>query len=67
MSEIQNITYEDFKQIQRVAGVGSWEYDIISNRNYWSEDPPIGPFDTQFRIIRASLFIRNNSGYNRKN
>jgi hypothetical protein len=34
MGVIQNITYEDFKQIQRVAGVGSWEYDIISNRNY---------------------------------
>ena len=67
MGVIQNINYEDFKQIQRVAGVGSWEYDIISNRNYWSEDPPIGPFDTQFRIIRASLFIWNNSGYNGKN
>ena len=103
MGVIQNINYEDFKQIQRVAGVGSWEYDIISNRNYWfeetykiygiedrsavatnegflkfvhpedieiikkiAEDPPIGPFDTQFRIIRASLFIWNNSGYNRK-
>ncbi len=83
-------------QAQKLANFGSWEYDIISNRNYWSEetykiygikdrsavstnegflkfvhpddieiikkiaeDPPIGPFDTQFRIIRADGKVRN--------
>jgi hypothetical protein len=38
MGKIQNITYEDFKQIQRVAGVGSWKYDVINDEIFWSEE-----------------------------
>ena len=38
MGVIQNITYEDFRQIQRVAGVGSWKYDAINDEIFWSEE-----------------------------